>query len=145
MLPPIQRGELDTLVIEASAGGRQAYTLPGADEPFRSLVEVMQEGAVVLTSRGDILYANARFSALVGKPLESVVGGRMARFVNMSNRSDFDALLDAGSGRSRSRLIGSPAGTFEVTLSLTTVLSTSGCHLHLIVTDLTDLLAANNS
>jgi len=145
MLPPIQLGELDTLVIEASAGGRQAYTLPGADEPFRSLVEVMQEGAVVLTSRGDILYANGRFSALVGKPLESVVGGRMARFVNMSDRSDFDALLDAGSGRSRSRLIGSPAGTFEVTLSLTTVLSTSGCHLNLIVTDLTDLLAANNS
>jgi len=36
MLPPIQLGELDTLVIEASAGGRQVYTLPGADEPFRS-------------------------------------------------------------------------------------------------------------
>jgi signal transduction histidine kinase/ActR/RegA family two-component response regulator len=144
MSPPIQGSELDTLGIEAGAGGRQAYTLPGADEPFRSLVEEMHEGAVVLTSRGDILYANARFSALVGKPLESVVGGSMARFVNTSDRSDFDALLDAGSGRSRSRLIGSPAGTFEVSLSLTTVLSTSGCHLHLIVTDLTDLLVANN-
>jgi signal transduction histidine kinase/ActR/RegA family two-component response regulator len=144
VLPPIQSGEVDALVVEAGAGGHQVYTLQCAEE-FRSLVEVMHEGAVVLTSRGDILYANARFSSLVGEPLESVVGGRMARFVNPSDRSDFDALLDAGSGRSRSRLIGSPAGTLEVSLSLTTVLSTSGCHLNLIVTDLTDLLAANHS
>jgi signal transduction histidine kinase/CheY-like chemotaxis protein len=100
---------------------------------------------VVITARGDILYANARFSALVGEPLESVVGGRIARFVNPADRRDFEALLDAGSGRSRSRLLGSRAGPFEVSLSLTTTVSTSGVQLNLIVTDLTDLLAATSS
>ena len=94
------------MVVEG-ASGRQVYTLQSAEEPYRRLVEEMQEGAVVLTGRGDILYANARFSALVGEPLESVVGGRIARFVNASDRSEFEALLDAGSGRRRSRLIGS--------------------------------------
>jgi signal transduction histidine kinase len=42
-------------------------------------------------------------------------------------------------------LIGSSSTTFEVSLSLTTTLSTRGNYLNLIVTDLTDLLAANCS
>jgi signal transduction histidine kinase/ActR/RegA family two-component response regulator len=144
MLRAIQQGEVDALVVDG-ASGHQVYTLQSAEEPYRRLVEEMQEGAVVLTGRGDILYANARFAALVGEPLESVVGGRMIRFVNASDRSDFEALLDAGSGRSRSRLIGSSSSTFEVSLSLTTTLSMRGNYLNLIVTDLTDLLAANSS
>ena len=73
MLRAIRHGEVDALVVEG-AGGSQIYTLHSADEPYRNLVEQMQEGAVVLTSRGHILYANARFAALVGEPLQSVHG-----------------------------------------------------------------------
>ena len=144
MLRAIRQGEVDAVVVEGSDGD-QVYTLQGAEEPYRRLVEEMQEGAVVITGRGDILYVNARFSALVGEPLESVVGTRIVRFVNPSDRSEFEALLDAGSGRRRSRLISSRSATFEVSLSLTTTVSTSGIQLNLIVTDLTDLLAATSS
>ncbi len=143
MLRAIRQGEVDAVVVDG-ATGHQVYTLQSAEEPYRRLVEEMQEGAAVLTGRGDILYANRRFSALVGEPLESVVGGRIARFVNASDRRDFEALLDAGSGRRRSRL-NSLSGTLEVSLSLTTTVSTDGVQLNLIVTDLTDLLAANSS
>ena len=80
MLRAIRHGEIDALVVEG-AGGNQVYTLHSAEEPYRNLVEQMQEGAVVLTSRGDILYANARFAALVGEPLESVIGSHFGRFV----------------------------------------------------------------
>lgn len=144
MLRAIRQGEVDAVVVEGS-GGHQVYTLQGAEEPYRRLVEEMQEGAVVINGQGDILYVNARFSALVGEPLESIVGTRIVRFVNPSDRSEFEALLDAGSGRRRSRLIGSRSATFEVSLSLTTTVSTSGIQLNLIVTDLTDLLAATSS
>src|SRR6185295_9960911 len=81
MLQAIRQGEIDALVVEG-AGGNQIYTLHSAEEPYRNLVEQMQEGAVVLSSRGDILYSNARFAALVGEPLESVVGSRISRFVS---------------------------------------------------------------
>ena len=88
--------------------GSQVYTLHSADEPYRNLVEQMQEGAVVLTGRGDILYANARFAAMVGEPLQTVVGSRIDRFVNQPDRQDFESLLECGqrppphpSGRSR--------------------------------------------
>src|SRR5687767_13455853 len=85
VLRAIRRGEVDAVVMEGAAG-EQVYTLHGADEPYRNLVEQMQEGAVVLTNRGDIQYVNARFAALVGLPLESVVGSRFDRFVCPSDR-----------------------------------------------------------
>ena len=140
-LRAIRQGEIDALVVE-SPGGNRIYTLHSADEPYRLLVEEMQEGAVVLTDRGDILYANAPFAALVGEPLASVVGSCMNRFVNMDSRDDFQALVASGHGRCRSRFTGPDSGTFEVSLSLTTTTSSQGNRLNLIVTDLTELLQA---
>jgi signal transduction histidine kinase len=141
MLRAIRQGEIDALVVEG-AGGKQVYTLHSAEEPYRNLVEQMQEGAVVLTGRGDILYANACFGALVGEPLESVVGSRIHRFVKASDREDFENLLRAGE-RCRCRLIGS-SGAFEVSLSLSRTASTNGDRLNLIVTDLRELLEADS-
>jgi two-component system, sensor histidine kinase len=105
----------------------------------------MQEGAVVLNGRGDILYSNPRFATLVGEPLESVVGSRIDRFVNPSDRDDFETLLMTGGGRRHSRLIGPDSGAFDVSLSLTTAVSQEGTRLNLIVTDLRELLAANSN
>lgn len=145
MLRAIRQGEIDALVVEGPVGN-QVYTLHSADEPYRHLVEEMQEGAVVLTKGGEILYANARFAALVAEPLELVVGSRMGRFVNPSDREDFESLLSAGSGRRHSRLIGSDSGAFEVSLSLTTTGSPNGDRRrNLIVTDLSELLEANSN
>ena len=144
MLQAIRQGEIDALVVEGTAGN-QVYTLHSAEEPYRNLVEQMQEGAVVLTGRGDILYANARFAALVGEPLESVVGSRIDRFVSPADRDDFEALLQAGSGRCRSRVIGPASGAVEVSLSLTRTRSTSGDRVNLIVTDLSELLEATTT
>src|SRR5688572_25146436 len=119
MLRAIRQGEIDALVVEGQAGNK-VYTLHSADEPYRHLVEEMQEGALVLTGRGDILFANARFAALVGEPLESVVGGRVERFINPADRDEFVTLLGSGHGRCRSRFVGSDSGTFDVSVSLTT-------------------------
>ena len=143
-LRAIRQGEIDALVVE-SPGGSRIYTLHSADEPYRHLVEEMQEGAVVLTDRGDILYANARFAALVGEPLASVVGSRMNRFVSVDDRDDFQTLVASGHGRCRSRFTGSDSGTFEVSLSLTTTVWSQGNRLNLIVTDLTELLQARTT
>jgi signal transduction histidine kinase/ActR/RegA family two-component response regulator len=144
MLRAIRQGEIDALVVEGNAGN-QVYTLHSAEEPYRKLVEEMQEGAVVVTGHGEILYSNARFAALVNEPLESVMASRIERFVNPSDRADFETLLKAGSGRRRSSFIGADSAVFEVGLSLTTTVSTNGRRLNLIVTDLTELLEANRN
>jgi signal transduction histidine kinase/CheY-like chemotaxis protein len=143
MLQAIRHGEIDALVVEGAGGSQQVYTLHSADEPYRHLVEEMQEGAVVLTPRGNILYSNARFAALVGEPLESVLGSRIDRFLAVTAGNDFGDLLRAGNGRRRGRLIASDSSALEVSLSLTTTVSANGDRLNLIVTDLSELLAAN--
>jgi PAS domain S-box-containing protein len=142
-LRAIRHGEVDAIVVDGP-GGSQIYTLHSAEEPYRTLVEQMQEGALVLSGRGDILYANARFAALVGEPLEAVVGNRLDRFVPVSDRPDVDALISRGSGRSRSRLVGPGSQSVEVSLSLSTTRSPAGDRKNLIVTDLSDVLEARN-
>lgn len=139
MLRAIRQGEIDALVVE-SADGAQIYTLHSAEEPYRALVEQMPEGAVVLTTGGDILYANAGFAALVGEPLQSVSGTRFGRFVHVSDRDAVERLLENGSGRDRCRLVGPDAACCEVSLSLTTTKSARADRRNLIVTDLTALL-----
>jgi len=142
MLRAIQHGEIDALVVEG-AGGNQVYTLHSAEEPYRNLVEQMQEGAVVLTSRGDILYANARFAALVGEPLQSVTGSQFGRFVHASDQYDVETLLGVENGRGRCRLLGPDSSALEVSLSLTTTRSGQRDRRNLIVTDMTELLEAH--
>jgi signal transduction histidine kinase len=144
VLRAIRHGEIDALVVEAP-GGNQVYTLHSAEEPYRTLVEQMHEGAVALTDRGDILYANASFAALVDEPLESIVGSRLDRFVLVSDRHDVEALLIQGTGRCRTRLVGSESRPVEVSLSLTTTRSSAGDRRNLIVTDLRDLLEAHSN
>jgi two-component system, sensor histidine kinase len=143
VLRAIRHGDIDAFVVEVP-GGSQVYTLHSADEPYRTLVEQMQEGAVVLTARGDIAYANTAFAALVGQPLESVIGSRLDRYVPASDRRDVETLLSRGSGRCPSRLVGSGSPIVEVNLSLTTTRSVSGDRLNLIVTDVSDLLEARH-
>ena len=144
MLRAIRQGEIDALIVESNAGN-QVYTLHSADEPYRNLVEQMQEGAVVLTRAGGIVYSNARFAELVGESIESVVASRFDRFINAPDREAFEALLVAGNGRLRSRLVGVASGAFEVSLSLITTPSAGGDRLNLIVTDLSELLEATTN
>jgi len=144
MLRAIRHGEIDAFVVDGERGS-QVYTLHSAEEPYRTLVEQMQEGAAVLTGEGTILYANARFAELVGEPLESVIGGDAARFVSVADRKNFAHLLGSRSGRCRSSFVRTGVDALEVSLSLTTTASSAGERLNLIVTDLSELLSANDN
>jgi PAS domain S-box-containing protein len=144
MLRAIRQGEVDALVVQGSAGN-QVFTLHSTEEPYRTLVEEMHEGAVVLSGRGEVLYSNARFAALVGERLEAVIGSRIERFSEASERGDFERFLRSGSGRLRSSFRSSSSGAFDVSLSLTTTSSPSGQQRNLIVTDLTELLEATSN
>ncbi len=64
-LDAIRRGEVDALVV-SNEHGRQVYTLEGADQPYRLLIEEMQQGAVTVSPRGIILYTNHFFCEFLG-------------------------------------------------------------------------------
>jgi PAS domain S-box-containing protein len=79
-LRAIYQGEVDALVVRGP-DGPQIFTLRGAQEPYRLLVERMHEGALTLSTDGSILYSNRQFATLIGHPLEQIVGRPLAEFV----------------------------------------------------------------
>ena len=60
----IQQGEVDALVV-STPQGQKNFTLQSADLSYRLLVEEMQQGAVILSTEGLILYCNKSFSKLL--------------------------------------------------------------------------------
>jgi PAS domain S-box-containing protein len=87
-LRAIYQGEVDALVVRGPKGP-QIFTLRGAQEPYRILVERMHEGALTISTAGLILYSNRHFASLIERPLEQIVGRPLAEFVAAQ---DIDAL-----------------------------------------------------
>jgi len=101
-LRAIHQGEADALVVRGP-DGPQVFTLRGAQEPYRVLVEGMHEGALTVSDAGVILYCNQHFAGLVGSPLGQIVGRPLAQFVPVQDAQALRALLDGGARASMRR------------------------------------------
>jgi PAS domain S-box-containing protein len=73
MLRAIRAGEVDAIVVQG-AGESLVYTLKGAADPYRLLVEQMSEGALTVSSDGLILYCNDAFARMIGRSRERLIG-----------------------------------------------------------------------
>src|SRR5215472_14661201 len=76
ILNALRSGAVDAIVVTGE-DGEHVYTLKGADEAYRVMVEGMANGALTLNPEGLILFSNERFARLVGHPLERVIGARV--------------------------------------------------------------------
>jgi PAS domain S-box-containing protein len=90
ILRAIQQGEVDALVISTSQG-QKIFTLQSADLSYRMLVEEMQQGAVILSTEGIILYGNKSFSNLLKQPLEKLIGSYFQGLVSAHDTPLFEA------------------------------------------------------
>ena len=143
-LRAVRAGEIDAFIVQGPRG-EQVYSLHSVEQPYRNLVEEMQEGAAILTVAGDILYCNRQFSMLVGIALEDVIGRPLDRFLNAADRTVFATLRKAGCGKCRARLKNRDGRAIDVYLSLSTSRSDEQTErLNLIVTDLSALLDAQS-
>ncbi len=94
-LRAIREGEVDALVVYGPAG-EQIYTLKGADQSYRILIEAINEGAGILAPDGDILYGNQQLAEILGPPLERLVGTCICDYVEAADRELLMALLEQG-------------------------------------------------
>jgi PAS domain S-box-containing protein len=78
-LNAIRNGTVDALVVRTPRG-EQLFTLKGADQTYRVLVEGMNEGALTVR-RGIISYCNNRFAEMSGTPMEQVFGASVFDFL----------------------------------------------------------------
>jgi PAS domain S-box-containing protein len=88
----ITRGEVDAFVIGPGGSGR-VLLLANAYQRYRQLVERMQQGAVTATANGHILFANQRFSEMLGVPLAQLYTAPLESYVTVSDRARLSAFL----------------------------------------------------
>ena len=138
-LRAIYHGAVDALVVRGP-DGPQIFTLRGAQEPYRALVERMNEGALTVAPDGTILYSNRHFADLLGCSLERIIGKPLATFVAPHESPAVEALLADAGGRSVRREL----ALMRADSSMVPVLAAAGplviddiAALLLIVTDLT--------
>jgi diguanylate cyclase (GGDEF)-like protein/PAS domain S-box-containing protein len=91
-LRAIRSGEVDSLVIMGEAG-EQIFTLKGADQSYRILVENMSEGALTVNVDGMIIYANGRFAEMLKMPLEKVIGSSIYLWIESDSQEILRSLL----------------------------------------------------
>jgi PAS domain S-box-containing protein len=138
-LAAIQSGAVDALVVD-TPDGQRVYTLEGAEYVYRTLIERMQEGAVILTPGGTIHYCNRRFAELIQMPLEKVVGRPFADWVDAADHPALTALLTDGVDRLELLLHSHDGATTPTMVSTAAVPGSSLSGMCLVVTDLTERL-----
>jgi PAS domain S-box-containing protein len=139
-LHAIRHGEVDALLV-SSPSGAQVFTLESAEQPYRILIEQMQEGAVTLSESGMILYCNLRFAQMIRVPHEKVVASPIRAYVAPEYVERFASLLLQGLRRSARAEITlqtkdeTPLPTFVTVSPLPSVVEGAVC---MVVTDLTE-------
>jgi len=89
----LRSGQVDAIVASGPDGDR-VYTLKGADETYRVFLEEMAEGALTLMPDGIIVFSNPKFPALVGLPMQKVVGSRIQEFLSDEGAETLSLLLE---------------------------------------------------
>lgn len=146
-LKAIRTGAIDALVVEGPEGD-QIYSLKGAEEPYRVMVETMNKGAATFSPEGDILYCNRRFAELVKKPLKEVIGSSVQRFIAPEYREKFqNELAESTRAPVRSKIDLLLADNSKVPIQYSTC-SLKGDRVEAIVvifTNLTEIMVATEN
>lgn len=140
VLHAIHHHQVDALVV-AKPEGNAVYTLQGANRTYRILIETLNEGTVIVSADGTILFCNSRFVDMVKESSFAVIGSSMVGFLASGEKALFTALLEQGmrdSARGESRLKAKDGSTVPVYLSLNSLQMEEMQGACLIATDLTE-------
>lgn len=107
----IRTGQVDALVLHTDKTP-ELFTLQSADLAYRIFIEKMNEGALTLSEDGIILFANAAFSEMTGKPLAQTLGNPFLQFLIPDDHERFTTLF-AGKEQTEFKSEFTIAGTAE--------------------------------
>ena len=138
LIEAIRTGAVDALAVQ-SAEGPRIFTLQGADQGYRILIEQMNEGALLLGDDATVLYCNACLAELLGRGLGEVIGRTFDDFVPGEFRDHWAELQRQGwAGKAKGELpLQTPAGALKpFSLALNVLTFHDAPTLAVIVTDL---------
>lgn len=138
-LSAIRNGEVDAIIV-SSPDGEKVFSLSSAETPYRIIIEEMEEGAVILSEDGIILYCNRRFSKLISTPVEHIVGARFDVFLPEEEKQKLESLLFSGKGKGKGELVFLADNTpVHMHLSIRTMPPGMLGKTCIVVTDITEL------
>jgi len=136
----IQTGEVDAVVVSGPQG-EQVYTLSGAERTYRILVEAMNEGALVLSPEGLVIYANRTFAAMLGSPIYDLLGRSIYGFVADEDVEPLKRMLERAHlhpGRREICLKRSDTSSVPAFVSVANLATDDGPNVSAVITDLTE-------
>ncbi len=138
----ISTGEVDGVVAGASEEQKRVLLMSGAYTRYRQIVEDMAQGAVTLSSEGEILFANHSFARMLGENLIDLFRMRLESLVGAKDVGKVREMLRARIGQPdvELRLRRRDGATLRAQLSLVTA---SDNYITLLVTELPDARAAD--
>ncbi len=139
-LGAIRTGQVDAVVV-AGPEGEQVYTLSGAERTYRILVEAMNEGALVLSPEGVVIYCNRTFAAMLGAAVYDVLGHTIYEFVAAADVEPLRKMLAQASisvSRREITLRRAEEGSVPAFVSVGNLETGEGDAISAVVTDLTE-------
>jgi len=130
----IAEGEVDAFVV-GDDSNRRVLLLANAYQRYRQLVERMSQGAVTLTPQGAILYANQRFSQMLGVPLAQLYTAPLEAYVGIGDRARLSSFLMLSSRDSKIELTVNRRDGVSLPVRLSLATFTEG-YATLLVTDM---------
>lgn len=143
----IRSAKIDAIVADGG-DGEQVFTLQGSEHPYRVLVEAINDGAATLDPDGTILYANNRFSEILGISLNRLVGVALQEHVSSSGREVLSTLIAEGLLRDSTaeiKLDAADGQSHLVRFRLTPVKNGDLQNICVVATELTELVEANEA
>ena len=140
-LEAIRTGQVDALLVSGPKGDR-IFTLSGADQIYRVIVETMNEAALTVDFDGMILFCNSQFAGLMRLPMEKIRGQPVTRFAAEPQRTVLAQVLkQARTTPVRRRLmLRTDDGSVVYVQLVASPLQTEGAgSICLVVNDLTEL------
>jgi PAS domain S-box-containing protein len=138
LIHAIRTGAIDALAVQ-SAQGPRIFTLQGADQGYRTLIEQMNEGALLLSEDATVLYCNACLAGLLGHALGELMGSSFDVFVPPAFQDYWASLMLRGwAGKSKGELpLQTRAGALvPFSVSMNVLMFNETPTLAVIVTDL---------
>jgi len=146
-LEAIRTGDVDALIV-AGPQGDLVFSLIGAERTYRLIVETMNEAALTLDLKGNILFCNKRFSTLVNRPMSEAIGQKVTAFVAPAQKPPLQKFLtDAKAGPvHRSLTLQAADGVaVSVQLAASPLMEGANTSICLVMSDLTELEAQADS
>ncbi|MCC3157153.1 PAS domain-containing protein [Hymenobacter sp. 15J16-1T3B] len=140
LITAIRTGTIDALAVQAPEGPR-IFTLEGADQSYRDLIEQMNEGALLLSQNDTVLYCNACLAGLLKAPLETMMGASFRDFVPADYLGYWQDLLTTGwAGKSKGEmpLLALDGQQRPVAVALNVLLFNQTPVLAIIITDVSE-------